>query len=619
MSRRLLVAWALVPVLGVSARAQVPFHRATIPTRTALGRVGLERQWSVVVPLQPGTERVIRISHAGNGINERVPAAVYHAPATAARFISNSALSTDDDFYVGATLEFTAGSLKGTGRLITGYAGKTHAFSFETPFPQAPAAGDEFQIRGYNEKIVGTVESAPATAARFMTDTPLAARDDYYVGATLVFTSGALQGVARDIAGYKAQGHVFEFADPFPQAPADGDGFAIRGGLIFAQTNRANLHAFDAESGQHLWVSNLGAPTLDARPVSVNSATAFVANSMILHALDRPSGRELFTIKLDNLPSSATAASEDQVMVGLVTGKLVGYLARDIPNPGDERAPVRRAGSFTWAWTTNGNLRSRPIFADRLIAFGSEDGKLYVAVNTPPSLLFRYLTGGPITAPLGTFGTRTILVPSGDNNVYAVDLYTADTRWNVPTGAPVIQEPLVAQPRAGEKDHDAYVVNAAGTLLSLDPETGTTRWTQSTGGGTFLAIGKDRIYLVTAYRDLFVVSRANGAILFSPRDTFERAGLNLRDYTVSLTNSHNDRVYVATPSGSLLCLREAGQFIPRELRDPKVPRFGVLPEGAAPAAAPAAAEAPPAEEKEKPAEEKPAETVPPPDEKPEKP
>ena len=35
-------------------------------------------------------------------------------------------------------------------------------------------------------------------------------------------------------------------------------------------------------------------------------------------------------------------------------------------------------------------------------------------------------------APLGAAGNRTLLVPSGDNNLYAVDLYTAATRWVVP-------------------------------------------------------------------------------------------------------------------------------------------------------------------------------------------
>src|SRR5262249_38994941 len=131
--------------------------------------------------------------------NERMPGAVYHAPASATSFTSNSDLSDNDDFYVGASLVFTSGQMKDTARDITGYSGKTRTFTLTTPFPAAPADGDAFEIRGYNEKIVGTVANAPATAAGFISKVPLAPQDDYYVGSTLVFTSGELKGKARDI------------------------------------------------------------------------------------------------------------------------------------------------------------------------------------------------------------------------------------------------------------------------------------------------------------------------------------------------------------------------------------------------------------------------------------
>ena len=76
-------------------------------------------------------------------------------------------------------------------------------------------------------------------------------------------------------------------------------------------------------------------------------------------------------------------------------------------------------------------------------------------------MLYRIATGGEIDAPLGTYGTRLLLIPSADKNVYAVDLFTANVNWTFSSGAPVLQEPLVA-------DNDVYVVNKAGILGSLD-------------------------------------------------------------------------------------------------------------------------------------------------------
>src|SRR5437588_13098027 len=121
MTRRLLLPCVLIALTGLSAQAQGLHSRSTVPTRSALERVGLERNWSVAVPLGYSGERLLGISMAGHGRNELQPANVYHAPAAPGRFISNSDLSPNDDFYVGATLEFTGGAMKGTARDITGY------------------------------------------------------------------------------------------------------------------------------------------------------------------------------------------------------------------------------------------------------------------------------------------------------------------------------------------------------------------------------------------------------------------------------------------------------------------------------------------------------------------
>src|SRR4051794_25529770 len=62
MFRRPLAVWVLLSIVaGSSARAQMPFPRDLIPRRTALERLGLERQWLAVIPLVE-TERVLRIS-----------------------------------------------------------------------------------------------------------------------------------------------------------------------------------------------------------------------------------------------------------------------------------------------------------------------------------------------------------------------------------------------------------------------------------------------------------------------------------------------------------------------------------------------------------------------------
>jgi outer membrane protein assembly factor BamB len=349
-------------------------------------------------------------------------------------------------------------------------------------------------------------------------------------------------------------------------------GISLADGLLFAQTSDGNFSAYDVESGRQLWVTNLGRRIGIARPASVNSRLVFVTNSNYLYALDRQTGRIVWAQNLDVVPTSATTCDEDRVMVGLSNGKLQAF---HLIEPGDETRALLPRPKEAWNWQTNGPLTSRPLAAGQFIAFGGHDGKLYVALAEKPAtepavMLYRIPTGGEILANLGAYGQRLLLVPSADKNVYAVDLFTADVKWTYSTGAPVLQEPLVA-------DTDAYVANTAGLLTAIDVNTGAPRWTISTQGGRLISVSRTRVYLESHDGDLFIVDRATGRMLASPEATFRRSGLNLREFTLGLTNSLDDRLYFGTSTGLILCLREIGQLAPRLLRDPKLPPFGSVP------------------------------------------
>jgi outer membrane protein assembly factor BamB len=336
---------------------------------------------------------------------------------------------------------------------------------------------------------------------------------------------------------------------------------SITENLVFAQTNYSNFHVYEAETGRYLWGANLGTRTAEAYPVSVNSKAVFVSGSQALYALDRPTGRTLWLKKLEALSASATTADEEWVSVGLRTGKLATYDLKTL--------------SPAFFFQTNGELSARPILAGPVVAFASHDGRVYVAQLTPPRLIYRFLTGGPISASMGTHGTRTLLVPSEDHILYALDLFTGATKWTYSSGAPILQEPLVGT-------DDVYVLNKDGLLSALDANTGQERWTLPTGGGQLLAVGEKRVYLETPYRDLYIVDRGNGALVADARSVHERAGLNLRDFTLTPTNPLNGRIYLGSPSGMLICLREQGRVKPYLLRDPNEPPFGYLPRQAAP-------------------------------------
>ncbi|HWT79640.1 MAG TPA: PQQ-binding-like beta-propeller repeat protein, partial [Candidatus Methylomirabilis sp.] len=338
--------------------------------------------------------------------------------------------------------------------------------------------------------------------------------------------------------------------------------------LFFAQTNHGSLHTYDAQSGKPLWSSSLGRYTPLARPVSSNSYAVFGTSADVLIALDRKTGRLIWKKALGTIPTCGTVCDEDRVMVGTMDGRVDAYSLGEKGPKGVMK--IRAQPVQVWGWQTSGPVRTLPLPAEHMVAFGSSDGRVYVVMNDERTSLYRVRTGGAIGEGLADYGTRTLLIPSADYSLYAIDLLTSNSLWTFSSGGVVDQAPLVA----GE---EIYCINQAGYLTQLDPATGNVRWSILTQGARFVAVGASRIYLRSWDNDLYVIDRASGQVLADPAATKQRAGLNLREFGLSMLNRFDDRLYFGTDSGMVLCLREIGATQPRLLRDPRALPFGYIP------------------------------------------
>jgi outer membrane protein assembly factor BamB len=580
MFRRLGLAPALSLLLlssaGPQARAQRPLPSQIVPPRAALNRVGLELSWYQVVP-QAQTEQLIVIGVAGSGLWGG-SGVVLDAPATPTSFAGGAGLHTIDDFYKGVNLVITDGPLKGQARLVNAYDGRSRTFHFADPFPQAPEDGAPFELREGNLLVAtGKVHAAPATTEGFLSGTAFSPIDDLYAGSDLLFTSGDLKGQASPIASYQGATRKFKLYLPLNKAPASGDTFSIRGAMIFAQTDHAGFYAYDAETGRYFWRTDLGRVTGKAQAAGLNSSEVYATNGQTIHAMDRVTGRLKWIQNVEpantgqtsfrpgSFASSPAAANEERVVVGLTTGRVIAFNVKDLRTPQNPYA--QSPGSLAWTWQTEGQVTARPIVGGNIVVFASQDKRLYVARDHPRALFLRFPTDGPISASMGTHGNRTVLAPSEDGNLYAVDVFNGHQYWVHSTGAPIDQEPLVG-------DDDVYVVNSRGALAAIDIKSGENRWTLPSGAEHLLAVSGSRVYLRSEHGDLIVVDRKTGALLFDANATRDRAGLNLRDFTVVKTNRLNDRIYLASPTGVLICLREVGRTRPLLVRHPSAIPFG---------------------------------------------
>jgi hypothetical protein len=76
---------------------------------------------------------------------------------------------------------------------------------------------------------------------------------------------------------------------------------------------------------------------------------------------------------------------------------------------------------------------------------------------------------------------------------------------------------------------------------------------------------------------MIIADRSTLQVLFDPHATHDRAGVDLRDFSVVFGNRTNDRIFMASPRGAVVCMREIGAQTAHSLRDPNEPIFGTIP------------------------------------------
>jgi outer membrane protein assembly factor BamB len=388
MPRRLVLACLVLAGLSPVAMGQMLYSTRILPTREALGRLNLERYWFAAIPLQPGTEQVIHLSLTGGPGIQRI--------------------------------SITPHTKGGTFTL-------TYKDETTVPLPYNATAS---QV----EEALGNLNSID--------------RD-----------KDSKKSLATCKGGPLTRGAIYVTLDPQlePQSFLTTDGSGLTGGerrsvvsqpqtLIFAQTSAAQLHALDGESGKLLWSSSLGPATGQATDVAVSSKAVFASNANELIALDRGTGRFLWRQILPAPVASGVTATENEVMVGMTNGQVIAY---GIEYGGEEerfRPKEGPPGGFEWAWATTGPVTSRPITSPYVVAFASSGGKLYAARLDKPEILHRSSQLGGLEANMGAFGTgpaSTLYVPSLDNSLYAINLFTGEHDWVFPSGAPILSQPLI--------------------------------------------------------------------------------------------------------------------------------------------------------------------------------
>lgn len=354
-------------------------------------------------------------------------------------------------------------------------------------------------------------------------------------------------------------------------------------GMAMVQTDSAILVALDAETGRTLWSARLGNPRYPSLAPGANDEFVAVVNGSTLYVLDRTTGELKWKHQVPGSPSAGPALSPTHVFVPMFDGSIEGY-------------QLDRQSLHPWVYRSAGRTNVQPIVGKHLLGWTTDAGLFNVASTDELKILYRLETREAIVSRPAYWSPR-LYATSRDGSVYAVNRQTRNSDWKYATGSPIRQPPAAVEGKV-------YVVPERGGMVCLDGARGTLLW--SVPGLThFLAASPTRVYGYHRNQAIAVLDARGGGVV---------GRIPAEEIAVKVINHESDRLYLATESGIVQCLREAGREQPTVYRPDGAEKAEAEPRPKAPPAAqppaPPAAEAPPAEAAAPAAEAEPGQEMP---------
>ena len=315
--------------------------------------------------------------------------------------------------------------------------------------------------------------------------------------------------------------------------------------IVYVQATSGTTTAFNSETGERLWATQLGRFDQPSFPAVSNEDLALVIVGSTMYGVDKQTGRTIWTLVLPGQPSTAPSVDENQVYVGTLDGSVYAFSLKKIRQLyREQRLPQWSHEALVWRYKAGKEVTSPPIVTGRVVNFASRDGSLYSVSAADRKLLYQLQTDAPIVAPLARSG-KVQYMASEDNTFYALNVDNGRVLWDFTSGLPIRRAPFVIA-------NDLYITPDRGGMYCLNAASGVQRWWQPSLV-RFLAVAGESMFASDEDGNLIKVSRANGAIT---------GALPLRAFTVRVSNDRTDRLYLATESGLIIAMRQKDETLP---------------------------------------------------------
>lgn len=329
--------------------------------------------------------------------------------------------------------------------------------------------------------------------------------------------------------------------------------------IVYVQSTEGLLTTFQGETGKRLWTQLLGSPSQISLPIATNESEAFVAIGLELFGVNKFTGEVQWEIRLGHHPSTSPNADNNHLYIGMVDGSLFCYDLQKIRKLWEEgRLPAWSASTYLWRHKARLEISSPPITDGKIVAFASRSGSLYGIGCRDHELKYQFETDEPIVTPVG-FGGDALFVASEDTRLYCLDRTTGARRWTFTAGVQIREQPHVV-------GGSVFITAQHSGMYCLTVAGGVIKWHQPLAD-TFLAANDQYVFATDRLGNILMLSHEDGSII---------GDAPLRGFTVKVENDRTDRLYLASPDGLIVCIRDKNQEFPLYHKYPE--RRPILPE-----------------------------------------
>jgi outer membrane protein assembly factor BamB len=328
---------------------------------------------------------------------------------------------------------------------------------------------------------------------------------------------------------------------------------------LYVQSSGGIITAFDSETGQKRWAVQLGRHNLPSQACVSNDDRVLVIVGTTLYALDKLDGDLIWELSLPNSASTSPSVDNRRLYYGTLDGSVYAYDLKKIEElHNDNLLPQWTNIALLWRYKAAGEITTQPISNGLTLKFASRDNSLYSLTAADRTLQWQFETDRPVSAPLG-HSPGFVYLASEDFNVFCIKQDTGSVRWQFVAGLPIRKEVRII-------GDNVYVFPHLGGVYCISRVSGERRWKKAYMED-FVGATKNLVFLTDNLGQVAVLSSKDGAPIGS---------LKLKDFPIRYGNELTDRIYMATKSGLIVCIREQNKEFPTYHMFPE--RQPILPE-----------------------------------------